>query len=100
MPSDPDIKRHVAIPELRVLQELRYVLARGGQPPLEARSAEDCMRIATFQVVSKLLDVFRRYKAAVEGGERCRLVERERVQDAGRVVIELIIEPIDARPDA
>ena len=84
--------RRLAIPELRALQGTRYVLARGGKPPAGERTPEDCARISAFHTLSLLLRILLRFKQKIEGGERCRLVEREHVHEPERVVIELAIE--------
>ena len=87
--------RRVVIPELRALQDARYVLARGGKPPAGERTPEDCARVSAFHTLSLLLRILLRFKQKVENGERCRLAEREHVHEPERVVIELMIEPID-----
>ena len=91
---EPPPVRRLAIPELRALQDTRYVLARGAKPPVGERTPEDCARIASFHAISLLLRILLRFKQKIEGGERCRLVEREHVQEPDRVVIELVIERI------
>lgn len=89
--------RHLAIPELRALQDTRYVLARGGKPPVAERTPEDCARISAFAVLVLLLRILLRFKQRIEAGERCRLVDREHVGEPGRVVIELVIEDLRER---
>lgn len=84
--------RRLAIPELRALQDARYVLARGGKPPAGERTPEDCARISAFHTLSLLLRILLRFKRKIEDGERCRLVEREHAFEPERVVIELAIE--------
>lgn len=84
--------RRLVIPELRALQDTRYVLARGGKPPVGERTPEDCARISSFLALSLLLRILLRFKQRIEGGERCTLVEREHVREPDRVVIELTIE--------
>ena len=86
--------RHLAIPELRALQDIRYVLARGGKPPVDERTPEDCARISAFVVLALLPRILLRFKQKIEAGERCRLVDREHVGEPDRVVIELVIEDL------
>lgn len=76
--------RRLAIPELRALQDTRYELARGGKPPLDGRSPEDCARISAFVVLTLLLRILLRFKQKIEAGERCRLVDREHVGEPDR----------------
>jgi hypothetical protein len=86
--------RIFAIPELRLLQELRAALARGGMPQLARRTPEDCARLGLFRLVEEALLFLGQFKRRIEGGERCRLVERERAREPGRFVVELVIEPL------
>ena len=95
VPPEGAPARRVVIPELRALQDARYVLARGGKPPAGERTPEDCARVSAFHTLSLLLRILLRFKQKVENGERCRLVEKDHVHESERVVIELMIEPID-----
>ncbi len=56
-PHEATPVRSVAIPELKALQDTRYVLARGGKPPVGQRTPEDCARISSFLVLSLLLRI-------------------------------------------
>ena len=97
VPPDGAPARRMVIPELRALQDARYVLARGGKPPVGERTPEDCARVSAFHTLSLLLRILLRFKQKIEVGERCRLVEREHAFEPERVVIELAIETeIDA----
>lgn len=42
----------------------------------------------------RILRILLRFKQKIEGGERCRLVEREHGHELDRIVIELEIEPV------
>jgi hypothetical protein len=95
---EPGPVRFFTIPELRLLQELREALARGGMPPPDKRTPEDSARIGAFRTVAELLHLFGRLKRRIEGGERCRLVEREHAREPGRLVIELVIESMEVPP--
>lgn len=88
----------LVIPELRHLQDVRAQLARGGLPPLDKRTPEDCARIAAFRTLVELLRLFGRFKQRIEAGERCRLVEIEHPQEPGRLLIEIRIEAEEVAP--
>jgi hypothetical protein len=90
--------RIFAIPELRSLQTLRAALAIGGMPPLDKRTAEDSARLGLFRLVEEALIFLGQFKRRIEGGERCRLVERERAREPGRFVVELVIESTEGPP--
>jgi hypothetical protein len=95
---EPESVRVFAIPELRLLQELRAALARGGMSPRDRRTPEDCARLALFRVEEEVLRLLGQFKRRIEGGERCRLVEKEHAQEPGRLVVELVIESMDGAP--
>lgn len=82
----------LAIPELKALQELRRALAHGGLPALDKRTFEDHARIGSFRVQVELIHFLDDYRRRIEGGERCRIVEREHRSEPGRLLIELHIE--------
>ncbi len=84
--------RRVAIPGINVLRELRQTLARGGLPPLDKRTPEDCARIASFRTILALLRLLDEFTRRVEAGEYCRLVEVERDSQPGRLLVEIQIE--------
>lgn len=90
-PPRPPV-RHVAIPEIDTLRELRRALARGGLSAVDMRTPEDCARIASLYVILDLLRLLDEFKRRVEGGERCRLVVVERNAEAGRLAIRIAIE--------
>lgn len=85
-------RRRLAIPEIHTLRELRHALARGGMPPIAARTPEDDARIAGFRVIQELLAMFEEYRRRIEDGERCRLVERKHPREPDRLLLELAIE--------
>ncbi|MFT3769637.1 MAG: hypothetical protein QM820_29730 [Minicystis sp.] len=80
------------MPELTTLRELRRAFARGGLPPMDKRTAEDCARIASFRTLEELCRVLDEFRRRVESGERCRLVEREHAIEPGRLRVEIVIE--------
>jgi hypothetical protein len=90
--------RVFAIPELRALQNLRAALAIGGIPPVDKRTPEDGARLALFRLLEEALLLLRHFKGRIEAGERCRLVEREHPHESGRLVVELVIEPLEGSP--
>ncbi|MFT3764713.1 MAG: hypothetical protein QM820_04230 [Minicystis sp.] len=95
--SGPARAPRLTLPELRALRALRRDLARGGLPPLSARTPEDHARIAAFRMLEELMSLLDQYRRRIESGERCRLAEREHGREAGRLLIELSIEPEDPR---
>jgi hypothetical protein len=84
--------RELVLPEVRELRELRRLLAHGGLPPAGQRRPEDHARIASFRALEELLHLLDQYRRRVERGERCRLVEREHPREAGRLLLEIMIE--------
>ena len=85
-------KRAFHIPEHAALRELRRTLARGGCRPSTGgrpRTMRGLRRSGRWRTLLVLLD---EYKRRVERGEACRLVERERGREAGRFVIEIVID--------
>jgi len=82
----------LALPQVRELRELRRAFAHGGLPPGHRRGPEAHARIASFRTLEELLVLLDEYRRRVERGERCRIVEREHVREAGRFIVELVIE--------
>lgn len=94
-PSSPTrATASLAMPELRALRELRRALARGGLPSMDRRTPEDHARIASFRALEELLQLLDQYRKRVEGGETCRLVEREQARAPGRLHLEIAIETV------
>jgi hypothetical protein len=85
--------RHVAIPEIEAMRDLRRALARGGLSPIDTRTPEGCARVAAFYVIIDLLRLLDEFKRRVEAGESCRLVHVKRSHESGRLQIEIAIEP-------
>src|SRR5690242_9713 len=85
-------RRVFEIPEHAALRELRRALARGHLPGQGRRTPEDDARNAAFRTVEELLALFEELERRVERGDACRLVEREQPREAGRMVVELVIE--------
>jgi hypothetical protein len=88
----------LVIPEHRTLKALRDTLRVGGLPPFDRRTPQDSARIASFRVIEELLRLLRVLKHRVEAGDPCRLVERAHATEPGRFLVEIVIEPTEARP--
>jgi hypothetical protein len=69
---------------------MRRALGRGGLP--SRRSPADDARLMAFRALDELLRLLDEYQCRIDSGERCRLVEREHVGGAGRLVLEFAIE--------
>ena len=82
----------LAAPEFTTLRDLRRALARGGLRSPSQRTPEDHARIAAFRTLEELLRLLEDYRRRVEGGQRCRLVEREHPHEPGRLLFEFVIE--------
>ena len=82
----------LAAPEFTTLRDLRRALARGGLRSPSQRTPEDHARIAAFRTLEELMRLLDEYRRCVEGGQRCRLVEREHPREPGRLLLEVVIE--------
>jgi hypothetical protein len=82
----------MVLPEHEALRDLRRALARGGLPPMHARTPTDMARIASFRVMEELLRFLAEYRRRIDAGERCRIVDREGPRVAGRLDLHFVIE--------
>jgi hypothetical protein len=82
----------MVLPEYEAMRELRRELARGGLPPVHARTPADMARIASFRALEELMRFLSEYRRRIDAGERCRIVEHESPRVAGRLDLHLMIE--------
>jgi hypothetical protein len=59
------------------LRELRRAFGRGGIPPMERRTPEDEVRIASFCALQEFVHILDQFRRSIEKGEYCHLVIRE-----------------------
>jgi hypothetical protein len=99
-PASPPIHLHpgFAIPEHEALHALHRAFARGGLPSPGQRTPAEQARLVGFRILSELLTLLGEFKGRIERGEPCHLVEHLQVHQAGRLVLEFSIEPLEARP--